>query len=153
MCYAQLLHAKMREDPEVWRFYQGVNERITDIASDLRFFTLELNLIEPDAMEAKLKAPALARYASWVRDTRAFRPHQLAEDMERLLNDQHVAGRSAWVRLFDETMDALRFPYRARRLPNAEALNLLSDTHPARRRAAGPPPAARLNATARECTP
>src|SRR3546814_16380891 len=96
MCYAQLLHAKMREDPEVWRFYQGVNERITDIASDLLFFTLELNLIEPDAMEAKLKAPALARHASWVRDTRAFRPHQLAEDMERLLNDKHVAGSSAW---------------------------------------------------------
>src|SRR3546814_12929874 len=94
MSYAQLLHSKKLEDPEVGRFYQGVNERITDIASDLLFFTLELNLIEPDAMEAKLKAPALARYASWVRDTRAFRPHPPAEDMERLLNNKPIARRS-----------------------------------------------------------
>src|SRR3546814_15935218 len=46
MSYAQLLHSKKLEDPEVGRFYQGVNERITDIASDLPFFKRECNLIE-----------------------------------------------------------------------------------------------------------
>src|SRR3546814_11790738 len=127
---AQLLHSKKLEDPEVGRFYQGVNERITDIASDLLFFTLELNLIEPDAMEAKLKAPALARYASWVRDTRAFRPHQLAADMELLLNDQHVAGRSAWGRLFAETMAALSFPYLHRRRTTPRILHMIRATDP-----------------------
>src|SRR3546814_18869854 len=100
-------------------------------------------------MEAKLKAPALARYASWVRDTRAFRPHQLAEDMERLLNDKHVAGRSAWVRLFDETMAALRFPYRDRSLTNAEILNLLSDRDRDVRRDAARSPGQGLGQNAR----
>ncbi len=127
MSYAQLLHSKRLEDPETGRFYQGIHERITDIASDLLFFTLELNLIEQAEMEAKLRAPALARYASWVENSRAFRPHQLSEEMERLLNDRHVVGRAAWVRLFDETMASLRFPYRGRDLTNAEILHLLSD--------------------------
>ncbi len=127
MSYAQLLHSKNLEDPEIGKFYQGVQERVTDIASDLLFFTLELNLIEPGDMEAKLKAPALARYASWVENSRAFRPHQLDEDMERLLNDKHVAGRAAWTRLFDETMAGLRFPFRDKNLTNAEILHLLSD--------------------------
>src|SRR3546814_15443339 len=100
-------------------------------------------------MEAKLKAPGLARYASWVRDTRAFRPHQLAEYMERLLNDKHVAGRSAWVRLFDETMAALRFPYRDLSLTNAEILNLLSDRDRDVRRDAACSPGEVLEQTAR----
>ena len=127
MSYAQLLHSKNLEDPEIGKFYQGVHERVTDIASDLLFFTLELNLIEPADMEVKLRAPALARYASWVENSRAFRPHQLDEDMERLLNDKYVAGRAAWMRLFDETMAGLRFPFRDKSLTNAEILHLLSD--------------------------
>jgi len=127
MSYAQLLHSKALEDPQVGRFYQGIQERVTDIASDLLFFALELNLIEPADMAQKLNAPKLAHYASWVENSRAFRPHQLAEDMERLLNDKYVAGRAAWVRLFDETMAGLRFPFRDKKLTNAEILHRLSD--------------------------
>ena len=41
---------------------------------------------------------------------RSFRPHQLSDEVERTLHEKHVTGRSAWVRLFDETMAALRFP-------------------------------------------
>src|SRR5690606_36966232 len=109
------------------RFYQGIHERITDIASDLLFFTLKLNLIEQAEMEAKLKAPTLARYSPWVENSRAVGPHHLCEEMERVVNDRHVVGRAAWVRLFDETMASLRFPYRGRDLTNAEILHLLSD--------------------------
>ena len=56
--------------------------------------------------------------------------------MERLLLDRDVAGSSAWMRLFDETLAALRFPFRDRRLTAAEALDRLSDSEPGTRRAA-----------------
>lgn len=110
MSYAQLVHSRAMSDETVGRFYQTMQEQVTDITSDLIFFTLELNRIEDDALAARLADPALARYAPWVHDTRAFRPHQLSDEAEQLLHDKSVAGRSAWVRLYDETTAALRFP-------------------------------------------
>src|SRR5262249_54942747 len=78
-----------------------------------------------------------ARYRPWLRDLRAFRPHQLSDEIERLLHEKSVAGRAAWVRLFDETMAALRFPVRGRELTETEALDLLTDRDPELRREAG----------------
>ena len=38
--YAQLLYAGDMSNPEITRFYQTIQERLTDISSDLLFFTL-----------------------------------------------------------------------------------------------------------------
>ena len=59
-----------------------------------------------------MSAPTLARYRPWLRDMRAYRPYQLSDEVEKLLLEKSVAGRSAWVRLFDETIAELRFPFR-----------------------------------------
>jgi len=136
MSYAGLLHAGDMSDPVVGRFYQTMQERVTAISTHLLFFTLELNRLDDAALEALLEAPALAHYAPWLRDVRAFRPHQLDDALEKLLHEKHVTGRAAWVRLFDETMAALRFPLDGRELTSAEALNLLSDRDGAVREAA-----------------
>jgi oligoendopeptidase F len=127
MSYAQLLHSGDMTDPEIGRFYQTIQEKVTTISSETLFFALELNRIEDSALEAKLADPALAHYRSWLRDVRAFRPHQLSDDMERLLHEKSVAGRSAWMRLFDETMAHLRFPLDGKELTEAEVLHLMSD--------------------------
>jgi oligoendopeptidase F len=126
MSYAQLLHSADMTDPEIGRFYQTIQEKVTVISSETLFFALELNRIEDAALEAKLTDPALAHYRPWLRDVRAFRPHQLS-DMERLLHEKSVAGRSAWIRLFDETMAHLRFPVDGKALTEAEVLHLMSD--------------------------
>ncbi len=125
--YAYLVYCTAMDDAETAQFFQTVREETTATESRLLFLTLELNRIEDDALEDKLKAPALARYAPWVRDVRAFRPFQLSDEVERLLLEKQVAGRAAWMRLFDETMAALRFSVRGEALSSAEALNLLSD--------------------------
>ena len=125
--YAYLVYCTAMDDAETAQFFQTVREETTATESRLLFLTLELNRIEDDALSDKLKAPALARYAPWVRDVRAFRPFQLSDEVERLLLEKQVAGRAAWMRLFDETMAALRFPVRGEALGSAEALNLLSD--------------------------
>src|SRR5271165_4971492 len=132
--YASLVHAGDLSDPEIGRFYQTMQERTNAVSTTLLFFTLELNRLEDADVEAKEEAPALARYRPWLRDTRAFRPYQLADDIEKLLHEKHVAGRAAWTRLFDETLADLRFPIRGRELTEAEALDLLSDRDPAVRR-------------------
>jgi len=134
--FADLTYAGDQSDPKIARFYQSIQERANAIATNTLFFTLELNRLEDDALAAKLKAPELARYAPWLRDLRAFRPHQLSDELERLLHEKVVAGRSAWMRLFDETLAGLRFPVDGKSLTSAEALHLLSDRDPAKRRSA-----------------
>ncbi|HYE52076.1 MAG TPA: M3 family oligoendopeptidase [Azospirillaceae bacterium] len=127
MSYAGLVYAGDRSDPEVGRFYQSMQERATAISVHLLFFTLKINRLDEAELQARMKAPELARYAAWLRDVRIFRPHQLSDDLEKLLHEKQVAGRSAWTRLFDETMAGLRFPVGGRSLTSAEALHLLSD--------------------------
>jgi oligoendopeptidase F len=134
--YAGLVHAGDMSDPEIGRFYQTAHERVNAIETELLFFALELNRIDDQALEEKLAAPELGHYAPWLRDVRAFRPHQLSDELERLLHEKSVAGRAAWTRLFDETEAALRFRINRKSLTSAEALNLLSDKSPEKRKAA-----------------
>jgi len=136
MSYASLTYSGAMTDPEVARFYQSMQERVSDISTHLVFFTLELNRIEDADLEAKLKAPELARYAPWLHDVRAFRPHQLSDEVERLLHDKAVVGRAAWNRLFDETVAGLRFRIGGKDLTMSDALNLLSDKDGAKRKTA-----------------
>ncbi len=136
MSYAQLVYAGAMSDPEVARFYQSMREQVTAITAHLVFFTLELNRLSDDELEARLGDPALARYAPWIRDLRAFRDHELSEELERLLQDKSVTGRGAWTRLFDETMAGLRFDFRGEALTSAEILNKLSDSDGAARKEA-----------------
>ena len=125
--YASLSHAAAMDDPEIGRFFQTTLERANDISARVLFFTLELNRLDDEVLAGKMAAPAAARYAPWVRDRRAFRPYQLSQEVERLLHEKSVAGRSAWMRLFDETVDRLRFTVDGKELTSAEALHLLSD--------------------------
>jgi len=135
MSFAELTYAGNQSDPLVAKFFQTMQERVNAISAQLLFFTLELNRIEDADLAEKLRAPELARYRPWLEDLRVFRPHQLSDEMERLLHEKHVTGRSAWVRLFDETIAALRFPVNGKELTSAEALHLLSDRDATVRRA------------------
>lgn len=136
MSYAQLVHAGDQEDPEIGRFYQGMSERVTDISTKLLFFTLELNRLEDDNLAAKLEDEALAHYAPWLREVRVYRPHQLSDDLEKLLHEKSVTGRAAWNRLFDETMAGLRFPFDGEEVTVSEILDKLSDKDGAKRKQA-----------------
>ncbi|WP_340117634.1 M3 family oligoendopeptidase [Pelagibius sp. 7325] len=136
MSFAQLVYSGDMSDPKVGRFFQSMQERCTTISTELVFFTLELNHLDEAALEDKLQAPELARYRPWLRDLRAMRPHQLSDEIERLLHEKYVAGRAAWTRLFDETMAGLRFPFRGEQLTSAEILNRLTERDPAARREA-----------------
>ena len=134
--YASLVHAGDLADPEIGRFFQTMQERVNAVSTTLLFFTLELNRVDDADLTAKETDPALARYRPWLRDTRAFRPYQLSDEIEKLLHEKYVAGRAAWTRLFDETIADLRFPIGGKELTEAEALDLLSERDPEIRREA-----------------
>src|ERR1700761_9014803 len=85
MSYAQLLFSGDSTNAEIGRFYQTISERVTAISSHLLFFGLELNRVDDGVLEQKFSDPALARWQPWLRDMRVFRPHQLSDDLEKLL--------------------------------------------------------------------
>jgi oligoendopeptidase F len=134
--YAQLRYAGNMSDPEVARFQQTIDERTTDISAEMLFVTLELNRIEDPVFSEQLKAPALARYRPWLDTVRSFRPHQLSDEVERLLHEKRITGASAWNRLFDETIAEMRFHVDGKDLTSEAALTLLVDRDGKKRKAA-----------------
>ncbi|MBT6443177.1 MAG: oligoendopeptidase F, partial [Alphaproteobacteria bacterium] len=135
MSFAYLYYCTALEDPETGRFFQIMQEKTTDISSDLLFVTLEINRLEEAELAARLETASLAHYQPWLRDVRAYRAYQLSDELEKMLNDKQLTS-SAWVRLFDETVARMRFPLRGKEMTSAEVLNLLSDTDPALRKEA-----------------
>ncbi len=126
--YASLVFSGDSTDPARGRFAQDIGERLTAIGTHLIFFTLELSAIEDGPLDALVSSdPTLERYRPWLRDLRVFRPHLLDPSIETVLHEKEVTGRTAWHRLFDETIAGLRVPVGDARLPVSAALNLLSD--------------------------
>ena len=136
LSYAQLLFSADSSAPETGRFYQMMTEKAADIGTKLLFFALEINRIEDAALAEKTASPALARYAPWLRDLRVFRPHQLSDELEKILHEKDVTGHAAWSRLFDETIAGLRIVVGSEELTLSVALNQLSDAERSRREAA-----------------
>ncbi|MBK3400101.1 MULTISPECIES: M3 family oligoendopeptidase [Methylobacterium] len=138
MSYAGLVYSGDTTDPARAKFYGDTQERLTAAASDLLFFTLELNRIEDRLVDAAAAHPPLSRYRPWLEDIRREKPHQLSDEAEKLFLEKSVTGRAAWNRLFDETIASLRFPLRGEELTLEPTLNKLQDPdETVRRDAAG----------------
>lgn len=125
--YAQLLYAEDMTNPAYAQFYQNTTETVTSISSEVLFFTLSLNKL-PDKRVRDLfkESKQLRRYKPWLRDIRAYRPHQLPDKLEEMLHEKTVTGHAAWSRLFDETIAQMRFPLDGKNLTSAEAFDLFS---------------------------
>ena len=125
--YAGLAFAAQSSNPKIAKLYGDLQARLSDVGTQTLFFELELAQIADADLEAAFTADAeLARYRPWIENARAFKPHQLPEEMERLLYEKDLAGASAWGRLFDETIAGLRHDVRGESLTGPEALNLLT---------------------------
>ena len=132
--YASLAASTARSDPDWARFEADIRARSAAIGAESLFFTLEINQLEDAEVDAALTAvPEAARWRPWLRRVRAFRPHELTADLERLLVDRGPAVAN-WTRLHDETLARLKVRAGRSRLTLPEALNALSDADPARRR-------------------
>ncbi|MCE2986397.1 MAG: oligoendopeptidase F, partial [Phenylobacterium sp.] len=97
--YASLAASTARSDPDWARFEADIRARSAAIGAESLFFTLEINQLEDAEVDAALTAvPEAARWRPWLRRVRAFRPHELTADLERLLVDRGPAVAN-WTRL------------------------------------------------------
>ncbi|HEV7274779.1 MAG TPA: M3 family oligoendopeptidase [Devosiaceae bacterium] len=135
--YAYLQYVRNTQDADSAKFLGDTSQALTDLSSGLIFFSLELNRIEDAVMEAAFAAdPELARYRPWFEELRKAKPYQLEDRIEELFHEKSVTGASAWNRLFDETMAALKFKVDGKELGLEGTLNLLSDHDQKKREAA-----------------
>jgi oligoendopeptidase F len=141
--YASLLRSANMADGEVARFAQGIGETLTTLSQNTTFFEIELNEIDDTELERKRKGGALAKWEPFIRDARAYRPHQLSDEMTRFGSEMALSGRNAWTRFFDESIVRLRFPLiepgseTVQQLTITEASDWLSSTNREKRRIAG----------------
>lgn len=127
MSYAQLLFSADAENPDVATFYQNISESVTVISSDTLFFELEINRIDEEILSKKLLNPKISKYQAWIASIRAYKPHQLTDEIEKVLHEKSVTGRASWSRLFDETMAGIRFDVDGRKISNSEIMTRMSD--------------------------
>ena len=135
MSYAGLVYAGDTTDPARTKFYADAQDKVTTASTDLLFFQLELNRADDAVLDAAA-AGECAHYKPWLDDMRKDKPFQLDDKLEQLFLEKSTTGASAWNRLFDETMAALRFDVDGEQLALEPTLSLLQDEDGARRREA-----------------
>ena len=123
--YAFLIYATNMDVPEIVQFYQDINEKLTEISSDLIFFTNEINATSDDNFKRLINGSG--KYKSWLTNIRRFKNHQLDEKSEQILLDKNLTASSSWVRFFEEQINDLKFNLDGKDLNSAGVLNLLSD--------------------------
>jgi oligoendopeptidase F len=107
------LFARLRFDADTAdesraRFLAKMEEELTAVENDLRFFELEWAAVEDEQAEAVLSAPELERYANFLRAQRRFRPHLLSEPEERISAEKSISGVTAWGRLYSDLLSQIR---------------------------------------------
>jgi oligoendopeptidase F len=136
MSYAGLVYAGDTTDSARGKFFGDAQEKITAASSELIFFQLEINRLDDSLFERLCATAPLDRYRPWLEDIRKEKPYQLDDKLEQLFHEKSVTGRSAWNRLFDETVASLRFDVDGKTLTLEPTLNLMQDKDEARRKAA-----------------
>ncbi len=148
MSYAGLTYAGDTTDPTRAKFYGDAQDRITAASTDLLFFPLELNRVDDAVLDAAATGE-LAHYRPWLDDLRKDKPYQLGDELEQVFLEKAATGASAWNRLFDETMAAMRFTVDGEALSIEPVLSLLQDADGSKRRAAAEALATGLKANLR----
>ena len=123
--YAFLIYATNMNDQKTVQFYQGINEKLTEISSNLIFFTNEINSSSDNDFEAFKNGSG--KYKNWLINLRRFKDHQLDQKSEKIFLDKNLTSNSSWVRFFEEQINDLKFEINGKEHNSSGALNLLSD--------------------------
>ncbi|SDH23062.1 M3 family oligoendopeptidase [Bosea robiniae] len=126
--YAGLVYSGDTTDPQRAKFYGDTQDKLNAAITELLFFELELNRIEPDLLAKVAGQAPLSHWKPWLEDLAKDKPHQLDDRIEALFHEKSMTGAAAWNRLFDETIASLRFTVDGEELTLELTLNKLQDS-------------------------
>lgn len=139
LAYAYLVFAADTQNPKHGALLQRTQEHFTELQRHLLFFELEWTAAPEKKAEEWMRAPELSRYRHFLESIRKWAPHRLSEGEEKILEEKANTGIRAFQRLFDETINQIRFEVEVdgerRSLTEQEALALLYEPRREVRRA------------------
>ncbi len=106
--YAHLQFSTNMADPARGALVAKLGEKAAGLETRLLFFGLEWAAIEDEPAELLLSDPALDHWRHWLSAQRVFRPYLLTEPEEKIITEKAVSGVSAWSRLYEEVLGAMR---------------------------------------------
>lgn len=137
--YAYLMFATDTSNTKHGAFLQSIQEKTTEIRKHLMFFELEWIALPDEIANHLLEDEVLSRYSHFLQSERRYKPHKLNEPEEKILDEKANTGSRAFMRLFDEVINNIRFKVkldsRIKHLSEAETLALLYDTDRNKRKA------------------
>ena len=108
LTYAHLVFATNMADPARGALVARLGERAAVLETQLLFFALEWAAVDDDRAAELLADEALTDWHHHLRSLRKFRPYLLTEPEEKVVTEKSVSGVSAWSRLYEEQLGALR---------------------------------------------
>jgi oligoendopeptidase F len=106
--FAHLDYATSMADPARGALVARLTEKGAALDTQLLFFGLDIADLDDEAAEALLAGSELEKWDHWIRSLRKFRPYLLSEAEEKIVTEKSVSGVSAWDRLYEELLGALR---------------------------------------------
>ena len=135
--YAHLWFSTNMADPPRGALVARLTEKGAALDTQLLFFGLEIADLDDEAAEALVADDELANWRHWLCSLRKFRPYLLSEPEEKIFTEKSVSGVSAWGRLHEELLGALRVELDGEEIGFEEALaKLYSADRDERRNAA-----------------
>ena len=135
--FSHLQYATDMTDSPRGALVARLTEKGATIDTQLLFFGLELAELEDEQADVFLASDELEHWRHWLRNIRKFRPHVLTEPEEKILTEKAVSGFSAWDRLYDELLGAIKVELDGAEIGFEEAMaKLQSADGDLRRRAA-----------------
>jgi oligoendopeptidase F len=106
--FAHLNFSTDMADPPRGALVARITEKGAALDTQLLFFGLEIAALDDEAAGALLESPELEHWRHWLQSLRKFRPYLLSEPEEKIITEKTVSGVSAWDRLYDELLSAIR---------------------------------------------
>jgi len=129
--YASLLFAADTSNEKYSKFYQDSSEKISDIRKNLIFYFLSWNKISEKKARQIYSNPILTKYSHLLKSERKYKKYMLSEPEEKILDKKSITSSRAFNRLFDQTLNNLRFELKLgskkSNLTETEVLALLYD--------------------------
>jgi oligoendopeptidase F len=106
--YAHLWFSTDMADTDRGALVARLTEKAAALDTQLLFFGLEIAELDDAAADALQSAPELERWNHWLHLLRKFRPYLLTEPEEKIFTEKSVSGSSAWERLYEELLGAVK---------------------------------------------
>jgi oligoendopeptidase F len=140
LSFAYLNFAADTGNPKCGAFLKYVEEKSTEIRKHLIFFELEWIALADEMANVLIEDEVLSHYRHFLKQERRYKPHKLSEPEEKILDEKANTSSRAFMRLFDEVVNNIRFKVRLdgriKLLTETETLALLYDPDRKRRKAA-----------------